>query len=76
MTPRLPQITASELISFLRKNGFIPVRQKGSHVTLWSEERGTAVTVPVHASCDLGRGLLVRILKDAGFSVDVFLRES
>jgi len=76
VTPRLPQITASELIAFPRKNGFNPMRQKGSHLTLWSEERATAVTVPVHGSCDLGRGLVVRILKDAGFSIDAFLRES
>lgn len=76
MTPRLPQITASELVAFLRKKGFIPKRQRGSHLTLWSEERGTVVTVPVHGNCDLGRGLVVRILKDAGFSIDEFLRES
>ena len=32
------------------------------------------VTLPMHAGCDIGRGLAVRILKDAGFSVDDFLR--
>jgi predicted RNA binding protein YcfA (HicA-like mRNA interferase family) len=76
VTPRLPQLTASEVVAFLRRNGFAPVRQKGSHLTLWSEERGTAVTIPVHSGCDLGRGLVVRILKDAGFSIDDFLREN
>lgn len=32
------------------------------------------VTVPVHTGTDLGRGLAVRILKDAGFRVDDYLR--
>jgi len=33
------------------------------------------ITVPVHTGCDVGRGLAIRILKDAGFSVDDYLRE-
>ena len=32
------------------------------------------VTVPIHSGSDVGRGLAVRILKDAGFSVDDYLR--
>jgi len=46
----------------------------GSHLTLWNERTRTSVTVPVHTGCDLGRGLAVRILRDAGFSVDDFSR--
>jgi predicted RNA binding protein YcfA (HicA-like mRNA interferase family) len=48
-------------------------RQSGSHVTLYHAERGM-VTIPVHTGCDIGRGLAIRILKDAGFSVEDFLR--
>ena len=33
-----------------------------------------AVTVPMHTGADLGPGLAVRILKDAGFTVDEYLR--
>jgi hypothetical protein len=33
-----------------------------------------AVTVPVHTGTDLGRGLAVRILMDAGFTIDDYLR--
>ncbi|MEW6245648.1 MAG: type II toxin-antitoxin system HicA family toxin [Nitrospirota bacterium] len=32
------------------------------------------MTIPIHTGCDLGRGLALRILKDAGFSVDDYLR--
>jgi len=71
---RMPQVTARELVRFLRKQGFADDRQQGSHLTLWHEERKVAVTVPMHTGCDVGRGLGLRILKDAGFSVDDFLR--
>lgn len=74
MTPRLPQLTARELIRFLKSQGFVEDRQSGSHLTLWHEGRKLAVTVPVHTGCDTGRGLAARILKDAEFSVEEFLR--
>ncbi|HUU93500.1 MAG TPA: type II toxin-antitoxin system HicA family toxin [Phycisphaerae bacterium] len=71
---RMPQVTARELIRFLKAQGFAEDRQTGSHLTLWHEGRQVSVTVPVHTGCDVGRGLAVRILKDAGFSVQDFLR--
>ena len=71
---RLPQITARELVRFLKSQGFEEDRQTGSHLTLWHEARRVSVTVPVHTGCDVGRGLAIRILKEAGFSVDDYLR--
>ena len=72
--PRLPQLTARELIRFLKSQGFVDDRQSGSHLTLWNEGHQVAVTIPVHTGTDIGRGLAIRILKDAGFSVDDYLR--
>lgn len=71
---RMPQVTARDLLRFLKSQGFVEERQSGSHLTLRHPDRRTTVTVPVHAGVDLGRGLAVRILKDAGFSVDEYLR--
>ncbi|HET9179871.1 MAG TPA: type II toxin-antitoxin system HicA family toxin [Terriglobia bacterium] len=71
---RLPQLTARELIRFPKSQGFIEDRQSGSHPTLWQPDRCVTVTIPVHTGCDIGRGLTVRILKDAGFTVDKYLR--
>lgn len=71
---RMPQVTAQELVRFLRKQGFVDDRQAGSHLTLWNEGKRISVTVPIHTGCDLGRGLAVRILKDAGFTVEDYLR--
>jgi len=72
--PRLPQLTGRELVRFLKSQGFAEDRQTGSHLTLWHEERRVAVTVPIHTGADIGRGLAARILKDAGFSVEDYLR--
>jgi len=71
---RMPQVTARELVRFLKSQGFVEDKQSGSHLTLWHEERKVSVTIPVHTSCDIGRGLAARILKDAGFSVEDYFR--
>jgi len=70
---RMPQVAARELVQFFKAQGFAEDRQKGGHLTLWHEGRRASVTIPIHTGCDIGRGLAVRILKDAGFSVDDYL---
>ena len=72
--PRMPQITARELVRFLKAQGFVEDRQDGSHLTLRHQARGVSVTVPVHTGVDIGRGLAVRILRDAGFAVEQLLK--
>ena len=72
--PRLPQVSSGELVRFLKSQGFVQDRQSGSHLTLWHSEKNVSVTIPVHTGCDIGRGLAVRILKTAGFSVDDYMR--
>ena len=71
---RMPQVTARRLVRFLKAQGFVEDRQAGAHLTLWHEARKIAVTVPMHTGADLGCGLAVRILKDAVFTVDEYLR--
>jgi len=72
---RMPQVTSHDLVRFLKSNGFREDRQSGSHLTLRHETRNVSVTIPVHTGCDIGRGLAVRILKDAGFSVEDYLQK-
>jgi predicted RNA binding protein YcfA (HicA-like mRNA interferase family) len=71
----MPQVSAKELVRFLKKNGFKEDRQKGSHLTLRHPERNITITIPMHTGCDIGRGLARRILADAGFSVEEYLRD-
>jgi predicted RNA binding protein YcfA (HicA-like mRNA interferase family) len=70
----MPQVSARDLVRFLEAHGFVADRQSGSHLTLKHEQRGVTLTIPVHTGCDVGRGLAVRILKDAGFSADDYLK--
>ena len=49
------------------------VRQTGSHLILEHPERALLV-VPVHAG-DIPKGLFLRILKDAGFTLEDFRRK-
>jgi len=70
---RFPTIRAAQLVRFLRAHGFEPLRQAGSHLTLYNASRDIAVTVPMHKGTDLGRGLTLRILRDAGFEQEDYL---
>ncbi len=54
----MPQVTALEIIRFLKSQGFIEDRQSGSHLTLLHEDRNLSVTVPVHSGCEVGRNTI------------------
>lgn len=62
--------TVRDLLHFLQERGYRKVRQAGSHIVLKHPERRMLV-VPVHRG-DLPKGLFLRILKDAGFSLEEF----
>jgi predicted RNA binding protein YcfA (HicA-like mRNA interferase family) len=69
--PRLPTVTPRQLVEALEKVGFEIDHQTGSHVVLWRSSDGARVVVPWH-NRDLGRGLVLRIIKSAGLSRDEF----
>tara|TARA_Y100000310_G_scaffold271853_1_gene286537 strand:+ start:2912 stop:3139 length:228 start_codon:yes stop_codon:yes gene_type:complete len=60
--PKLPQITAVDLIKILNKIGFKALRQEGSHVFLRHDDGRTTV-IPNHPGRKLDRGLLLKIIK-------------
>lgn len=60
-------MTSKEMIKFLKKNGFVILRQKGtSHIQMMNPKTGKQTTVPNHGSKTLARGLEQGILKQAG----------
>ncbi len=65
--PRLPRLTAHEIIGVLEKAGFSLARQSGSHM-IYKNAAGKRVTVPYHAAKILHPKLLKSILRDAGLS--------
>ncbi|MGI8965747.1 MAG: type II toxin-antitoxin system HicA family toxin [Limisphaerales bacterium] len=70
---RFPTICARELVKFLKAQGYVEDRQRGSHLILRHFAQRKSVAVPMHSSHDLGRGLALQILKETGFSADDFL---
>jgi predicted RNA binding protein YcfA (HicA-like mRNA interferase family) len=72
VSERLPVVSGEELIAALQMVGWIPVRQRGSHVRLKHPNRRAALVVPLHR--ELKRGTLAGILRDAGIDRDGFRR--
>jgi predicted RNA binding protein YcfA (HicA-like mRNA interferase family) len=66
---KLPSVTGEELIVALAKIGFYTVRQRGSHVRMKHDDN-RVVTIPVHSGKSVGKGLLLKILRDADLSKD------
>ncbi len=60
--PKLPQLTAVQLIKILDEIGFSVIRQEGSHMFLRHIDGRTTV-VPNHPGEKLDRGLLNKIIK-------------
>ena len=69
---RLHPVLAREVVRFLESLGFVQVRQKGSH-RFFRHQDGRTATVPDHKGEDLGRGILAKILRDAGVRPAEFL---
>ncbi len=70
---KLPRLSGKEIISALRKIGFFPARQKGSHVILTKQtDKGKrGVVVPLHDGVDTGT--LLNIIRQAGLKKEEFL---
>ncbi len=62
---RLHPVRGREVIRFLESLGFQQVRQRGSH-KFFRHPDGRTATVPDHQGEDLGRGILAKVLRDAG----------
>ena len=67
--PKLPRVTARQIIAVLEKSGFSVARQSGSHM-IYKSESGKRATVPFHASKTLHPKVLKSILRDAGLTVE------
>lgn len=67
---KLPVITARELIAALKRIGFKPIHQRGSHLVLKRSSDNRRVTVPIHKGRTLKKGLLRGLLNDIGLTVE------
>lgn len=72
MSPKIPVITSKQLVRALKHAGFSEDRQKGSHLTLINSKTNKIVTIPIHTGVDIGKGLLKKIVTDAGLTIEEF----
>jgi predicted RNA binding protein YcfA (HicA-like mRNA interferase family) len=56
----------SELLRLLKSDGWVEVRQKGSHISLRHPVKTVPLVVPNHTSKEIKKGLLHDIPKKAG----------
>jgi len=67
---RLPSISWRDVVKTLKKAGYLPTDQTGSHIIMRHVD-GRRLTVPKHDP--IGKGLLMEIISEAGLSRDEFL---
>ena len=73
MSNRLPSLKAQDIEKALKKIGFFPVRQKGSH-RCFKHTDGRFTLVPIHSGEEIGRGLLSQILREIELTLEEFLK--
>jgi predicted RNA binding protein YcfA (HicA-like mRNA interferase family) len=71
VSEKLPVLSGKELLKILSKLGFVPVRQRGSHVFLKHSD-GRRTVVPMHD--EINRSTLQDILAEIKLSRDDFLK--
>jgi predicted RNA binding protein YcfA (HicA-like mRNA interferase family) len=70
MSPKLPRVTAAQLLRALRRAGWETKRQDGSHLQLRHPDKPGLVTVAFHSGTIIKPAVMTSILKQAGLSVD------
>ena len=68
--PKLPRVTANDLLRALRRDGWVEVGRAGSHVQLKHPNRHGKVTIPMHTNKIIPAFVLASVLKQAGMTAD------
>ncbi len=70
MSPKLPRLTAKELVKALKELGFYEHHQKGGHLILKHPSKNCRISVPMHSGKILKLGTLKSILEEADVSIE------
>ena len=71
---KLPLLSSKELCTFLEKEGFEAIRQKGSH-KFYRHSDGRTTVVPIHTNKDIKRSLLKGILNEIRMDREEFFKK-
>lgn len=70
---KLPRLSGKEVVKALSKIGFIPTRQKGSHIILKKQTTETTIGVVVPNHNEVDRGTLLEIIRQARLTKQDFI---
>jgi predicted RNA binding protein YcfA (HicA-like mRNA interferase family) len=70
---RLPACSGTRAIRAFERAGWRRDRQKGDHVSLIKAGSSRVLTVPLHK--ELATGTLRRLIRDAGLTVEEFVKK-
>ncbi|EHQ35179.1 type II toxin-antitoxin system HicA family toxin [Methanoplanus limicola] len=68
---RTPRVDAAKVSGTLKKHGYVPVRQSGSH-RIYKNPDGIRITVPIHSGKIIHPKILNKISEDTGIPLDEF----
>jgi predicted RNA binding protein YcfA (HicA-like mRNA interferase family) len=69
---RLRVLSGTEVCGILAQNGFVAVRQRGSHQIMQKRSETTTITVPVPLHNPVRRGTLGSIVRQSELSKSLF----
>ncbi len=72
---KVPSLNYDKVIKALQRDGWVIVRQKGSHIRLQKHIANEVLKIIVPAHKPLKRATLSHILKQARLTVDNFLKK-
>jgi predicted RNA binding protein YcfA (HicA-like mRNA interferase family) len=71
---KAPSLSYDQIIRALQRDGWVVVRQKGSHIRLQKHVAAETLKLTVPAHRPVKRSTLAHILKQARLSTDDFIR--
>jgi predicted RNA binding protein YcfA (HicA-like mRNA interferase family) len=72
LSPKLPAVTARQVIRVAERLGFVLRQQRGSHALYYRDSDGARLVIPVHAGHDVPIGTLRGIIDDMGITPEQF----
>lgn len=72
MLAKLRVLSAREICQILEQNGFVQVRQRGSHIIMQLQTEESTITVPVPNHDEVKTGTLRSVIRQSGLSRTLF----
>jgi predicted RNA binding protein YcfA (HicA-like mRNA interferase family) len=69
---KLKILSGKDVCKILKLNGFVEIRQKGSHIIIQKRLGDTTITLPIPNHSEIKIGTLKSIIRQSKLSKDIF----